>query len=160
MAPTRKFENDEGYYSSEERNLSVVKRQKTEHGTNVPQDSSNSDMKIAELCFLFSDLTLKDAPQPPPILIVTNDMDTPSLLEKRLARAVRIGTDANLAEINRFAGEQDVHYGLKPPRAWPQFIHPLWQSKKAMANGFRKPNWLHPFLNRSRHYPEELLKHL
>ena len=162
MATKRSPLNDEGYCSNEERDLHVAKRQKNNHVASVPQDSS-SGIEVAELCFLMAKLTLNDPPTPPPpppILIVTDDMDTPNLIKKRLARAVRIGSDATLDEINRIAGEQDVHLGLEAPRVWPQFLHPLWQSRKAAAFGFKEPERFHPFLNRSRYWPGRRFKQL
>ncbi len=159
MATTRSPLSDEGYWTGDERPLPAAKRQKTFHVTSVPQDSE-FDATVEELCFLCAELTLNEPPPPPPVLIVTDDMDTPSLIERRLARAVRIGSDANIAEIDRFAGEQDVHLGLKPRRVWPQFIHPLWQSKRAADHGFKKPNWLYPFLNRSDYSPGQLYKQM
>ena len=167
MAPTRSLSDDEGYCSSEERKS---KRQKTEHVSSVCQ-SHAPDLEIAGLCLLTAKMTLYEpplpSPPPPPppplpILIVTDDMDTPSLIEKRLARAVRMGSDATLNEINRIAAddEEDAISASKPVHVHHEFIHPLWQSRRAKNLHFKKPDWIHPFLNRNIYLRDRFYKHL
>jgi hypothetical protein len=162
MAPTKSPLNDEGYWSSEERPLPPAKRQKTEHVTSAPPLDSITEPQIAELWDCLSGLTLDDPPPPPPTLIITDETDTPVVVERRIARARRIGNDANLAEIDRIAGEQDVYFHLKPPRAWPQRLSPLWQSNNGKVFQFKKPDWFHPFLNRlnDRTRRDERYRHL
>jgi hypothetical protein len=124
MAPARKLPVDEAYCSSEERSL---KRQKTEHVTSVPQEGV-SDFEMAELCLLFSQYNLHEPPPlPPPILIVTDDTDTPYLIELRLARAARVGRDATLAEIDRMAADdaEDAEESFEPVSMWVDFLHSL-----------------------------------
>lgn len=157
MAAFWSLSSDEGYWSSnDERPLPIAKRQKTDHATNVPQ-TSNSDLEIAELCFLMARVTLEEPPLPPPILIVTDDMDTPTLIERRLARARRIGSDANIEEINRYAPD---HEGEKHPHVWPRLLYPLWNSRMAVRYGFKEPDYDHPFLNRVKIRPGKFYKQL
>jgi hypothetical protein len=159
MAPARSLPDDEGYCSSEERNL---KRQKTKHTTSVPQEGV-SDFEMAELCFLFSQYNLREPPPPPPpILIVTDDTDTPHLIELRLARAVHIGAAANLAEINRMAEDdrQEADDTFEPYREWLDYLYPLWQSKKSKQHLFKKPAWEHPFVNRHKYFRNDFFKHM
>ncbi len=158
MAPTRRsLSDDEGYCSSEERN---PKRQKTEHVTGVSQ-SRTPDLEMG-LCLLMAKMTLSEPLPPPPILIVTHDTDTPSLIEKRLARAVRIGRDATLDQINRIAAddEKNAKAGSKRVRVHHDFIYPLWQSRRAKNFHFQKPDWGHPFLNRNIYLRDRFYKHL
>jgi hypothetical protein len=130
MATTWYQSNDEGYWSSDERIVSAAKRQKSNHVTSASQETDSvSSFEIAELCYLMEGLTLETPPLPPPVLIVTDDMDTPNLIEARLRRIARIGMDKNLEEINREADELDFYPELEAPRVWPQFLHPLWQSR-------------------------------
>jgi hypothetical protein len=49
--------NDEGYWTSDEKSISVAERQKTNRHTSISQDS-NSDFEIEELCCLLAELTL------------------------------------------------------------------------------------------------------
>jgi len=159
MAPVRSLPDDEGYCSSEERNL---KRQKTEHSTSAAQKGV-SDFEMAELCFLFAAYTLRDPPPPPPpILIVTDDTDTPHLIELRIARAVRIGADATLAEIDRMAEDdrEDADDTFEPASWWLDSLYPLWQSKKSKQHLFKEPTWIHPFVNRHKYFRNDFFKHM
>jgi hypothetical protein len=66
-------------------------------------------------------------PLPPPILIVTDDTDTPYLIELRLARAARVRRDATLAEIDRMAADdaEDAEESFEPVSMWVDFLHSL-----------------------------------
>lgn len=81
------------------------------------------------------------------------------MIEKRLARAVRIGRDAAMWEVARIMREE-AQAGFEPVRVHDGFIHPLWQSRKAKKAYFKKPDWLHPFLNRNIYLRDRLYKHL
>ncbi|ERF74023.1 hypothetical protein EPUS_03838 [Endocarpon pusillum Z07020] len=137
------------------------KRHETEYVSSVCQ-SHIPDREIAGLYLLMAEIALYEPLPPPPILIVTNDIDTPSLIETRLARAVRIGSDATLDEINRIAvdDEEDTNSASKSVHVHHELIHPLWYSKRAKNLHFKKPDWLHPFLNRKMYLRDRFYKHL